>query len=76
MKYYSLHIFVVYFTYQGKYPDLVSKIEQVHDAETTSFIIDCEVVAWCPKEKKILPFQVLTTRKRKDADENDLKVFQ
>jgi DNA ligase-1 len=58
----------------SKYPDLCALMPTICDKETTSFIIDCEVVAWDPKEKKILPFQQLSTRKRKDAQVDDVTV--
>lgn len=32
------------------------------------------MVAWDIEKKQILPFQILTTRKRKDADINEIKV--
>jgi len=42
-----------------------------------TFVLDAEVVAWDTKEKKLLPFQILSTRKRKaeDADENTVQVI-
>lgn len=34
-----------------------------------------QVVAWDPKEKKLLSFQTLSTRKRKDEKAEDVKVM-
>lgn len=34
----------------------------------------CQVVAYHKEEHKILPFQTLSTRKRKDVNESDIKV--
>lgn len=50
-----------------KYPDLVSL--NLHDK---SFIIDGEVVAY--EDGRILPFQVLSTRKRKNIDKIEVQV--
>lgn len=57
-----------------KYPDLIKLLPEIHTPDTTTFIIDCEVVAWDKKEGKILPFQTLSTRKRKDAKEDEITV--
>ncbi|ORY88006.1 ATP-dependent DNA ligase [Protomyces lactucae-debilis] len=57
-----------------KYPDIVSSIPRFVAEGTTSFVLDGEVVAWDVQQKKILPFQILATRKRKDVKEEDVKV--
>jgi len=58
----------------GKYPDILREIKNYMKPETKSFILDCECVAWDIEEKKILPFQVLSTRKRKSAEDEEMKV--
>lgn len=57
-----------------KYPDIMGKIPSFTSEHTTSFVLDCEAVAWDKEERKIMPFQVLSTRKRKDVKEEDIKV--
>ena len=41
---------------------------------TQSFVLDAEAVAYDVDEKKILPFQELSKRKRKDVKAEDIKV--
>ncbi|KAF4556891.1 ATP dependent DNA ligase domain-containing protein 3 [Elsinoe fawcettii] len=57
-----------------KYPDILAKLPTWVKDGTTSFVLDCETVAWDIDEKKVLPFQKLMTRKRKDVKEEDIKV--
>jgi DNA ligase-1 len=58
-----------------RYPDLISIISEfTKDLKIPSMIMDCEAVAWDRVQSKILPFQVLSTRKRKDVDEKNIKV--
>ncbi|KAI8871818.1 ATP-dependent DNA ligase [Ramicandelaber brevisporus] len=67
------------------YPDLVAAMPRIRrKGKCDDFIIDGEVVAWEPSnnnteddskvEGKILPFQTLTTRKKKGVNEEDIKV--
>ncbi|KAK9455293.1 ATP-dependent DNA ligase [Dipodascopsis uninucleata] len=58
----------------AKYPDIVSAVQRFVKTDTTSFVMDCEAVAWDREQSKILPFQILSTRKRKDVQEGDIKV--
>lgn len=57
-----------------RYPE-ISIRDFVADLEhTKTLILDCEAVAWDKIQQKILPFQVLSTRKRKDVEAKDVKV--
>ncbi|KAF2094801.1 ATP-dependent DNA ligase [Rhizodiscina lignyota] len=57
-----------------KYPDILAKLPTWVKDGTKSFVLDCETVAWDMVEKKVLPFQQLMTRKRKDVKVEDVKV--
>jgi DNA ligase 1 len=57
-----------------KYPDIISRIAAAKKDTVKSFIMDSEAVAWDRERKQILPFQILSTRKRKDANEAEIKV--
>ncbi len=56
----------------SKYPDIASTMEEVNPEHKT-VIIDCEAVA-VDSNGEILPFQILSTRKRKDATTDNIKV--
>lgn len=57
-----------------KYPDILQRLPSLLKAEVTSCVLDCEAVAYDTVNKQILPFQILSTRKRKDASATDIKV--
>jgi DNA ligase-1 len=57
-----------------KYPDILAKLNTWVKDDTMSFVLDCETVAWDIVEKKVLPFQQLMTRKKKDVKVEDVKV--
>jgi DNA ligase 1 len=63
-----------------KYPDIMEKLSLIvapdpdPPVKTESFILDCEVVAWDATAGKILPFQILSTRKRKDVTVDSVQV--
>ncbi|XP_014599423.1 PREDICTED: DNA ligase 1 isoform X2 [Polistes canadensis] len=58
----------------SKYPDIIARFKNTRKENVTNCILDCESVAWDNEKKQILPFQVLSTRKRKNANEADIKV--
>lgn len=57
-----------------KYPDVLAKLPTWVKGDTKSFVLDCESVAWDITEKKVLPFQQLMTRKKKDVKIEEVKV--
>ncbi|KAJ5151225.1 DNA ligase 1 [Penicillium canariense] len=57
-----------------KYPDVLGKLDSWVKQDVNSFVLDCETVAWDTVNKKVLPFQQLMTRKRKDVKAEDVKV--
>ncbi|XP_077581088.1 DNA ligase 1 isoform X1 [Stigmatopora nigra] len=58
----------------SKYPDIISRIPKVKKDSVVSCVLDSEAVAWDREKKQIQPFQILSTRKRKDVDASDIKV--
>ncbi|XP_046973702.1 DNA ligase 1 [Vanessa cardui] len=58
----------------SKYPDVLRRLPALLQDSVTSCVLDCEAVAYDTETKQILPFQVLSTRKRKDAAEGQIKV--
>ncbi|KAK2822768.1 hypothetical protein Q5P01_022833 [Channa striata] len=58
----------------SKYPDIIARIPKVRKDSVVSCVLDSEAVAWDREKKQIQPFQVLTTRKRKDVDASEIKV--
>lgn len=73
-----------------KYPDLVEQLPNVKirlfllrsmltksqcvKATAKTFVLDCEAVAYDVKERKLMPFQELSKRKRKDVKLEDIQV--
>ncbi len=66
-----------------KYPDLVEQIPRCINPSVKSFVLDCEAAAWKKAEQnsegvlepaKLLPFQELSRRKRKDVKAEDIKI--
>ncbi|SPO32068.1 probable CDC9 - DNA ligase I [Ustilago trichophora] len=67
-----------------KYPDLVEQIPRCIKPSVKSFVLDAEAAAWKKAEPnpetgleepaKLLPFQELSRRKRKDVKAEDIKV--
>ncbi|RPB19410.1 ATP-dependent DNA ligase [Terfezia boudieri ATCC MYA-4762] len=57
-----------------KYPDILGVLDSWIKPGVESFILDCETVGWDKEEKKVLPFQQLMTRKKKDVIVEDVKV--
>ena len=57
-----------------KFPDVIGALTNYLASGTKSVVIDAEAVAYDRETKKILPFQILSTRGRKNIDEKDIKV--
>ncbi|KAI0308878.1 DNA ligase I, partial [Amylostereum chailletii] len=57
-----------------KYPDLVEQLPHCFKESTKSFVLDAEAVAIDKTTRKLLPFQELSRRKRKDVKVEDIQV--
>ncbi|CAH9130966.1 unnamed protein product [Cuscuta epithymum] len=58
----------------GMFPDVVAAVSRLKKTNVSSFVLDCELVAYDRSKQKILPFQVLSTRPRKNVTLSDIKV--
>ena len=56
-----------------QYPDIVEFVQE-NFKNLDSFILDSEIVAVDIKKGRILPFQVLSTRRRKDVKQSEISV--
>ncbi|KAF9568405.1 ATP-dependent DNA ligase [Agrocybe pediades] len=57
-----------------KYPDLVDQLPKCIKESTKSFVLDSEAVAFDRSNGKLMPFQELSRRKRKDVKVEDITV--
>ncbi|PPQ63787.1 hypothetical protein CVT24_004329 [Panaeolus cyanescens] len=57
-----------------KYPDLVDQLPRCIKESTKSFVLDAEAVAIDRTTGKLMPFQELSRRKRKDVKVEDIQV--
>ncbi|KAI4304706.1 hypothetical protein MLD38_040180 [Melastoma candidum] len=57
-----------------KFPDVVAAISRLKKADVREFVLDCELVAFDREKRKILPFQILSTRARKNVVLSEIKV--
>ncbi|KAF7339486.1 DNA ligase [Mycena sanguinolenta] len=57
-----------------KYPDLMEQLPRCIKDSTESFVLDCEAVAIDRATGKLMPFQELSRRKRKDVKVEDIQV--
>ncbi|KAJ3820242.1 ATP-dependent DNA ligase [Lentinula raphanica] len=57
-----------------KYPDLVEQLPKCIKETTESFVLDAEAVAFDRSTNKLMPFQELSKRKRKDVKVEDIQV--
>ncbi|EPT04364.1 hypothetical protein FOMPIDRAFT_1034966 [Fomitopsis schrenkii] len=57
-----------------KYPDLVEQLPHCINEKTTSFVFDAEAVAIDKDSGRLMPFQELSRRKRKDVRVEDIQV--
>lgn len=55
-------------TLTEKYPDVVLMIKEAFSQNVTECILDAEIAAYDTQQQRILPFQILSTRKRKGAE--------
>ena len=70
-----VHVLIVFQVMKGLTGcECVDVCVQVLKESVRSCVIDAEAVAWDTEKGEILPFQILSTRKRKDANESDIKV--
>ncbi|KAJ1604509.1 DNA Ligase I [Cryptosporidium canis] len=57
-----------------RYPDLIQYLNQALSSDVEDCILDSEVVAYSKSDGKILPFQVLSTRKRKNVAFDEIQI--
>ncbi|KAH1220593.1 DNA ligase 1 [Glycine max] len=58
----------------GKFPDVVAAVSRLKKPTVSSFILDCEIVAYDRSTQKIRSFQMLSTRARKNVEIEDITV--
>ncbi|XP_058778874.1 DNA ligase 1-like [Vicia villosa] len=58
----------------GEFPDVVAAVSRLRKTNVSSFVLDCELVAYDRAKQKILPLQTLSSRARKDVNLSDIKV--